>query len=272
VSRAEPDALPAWSISRAGRGPVVAVAVHHGHELRPEVAALHRLSHAEREREEDPYTGVFTRLADTRVVVHRSRFEVDLNRPPDGAVYGSPDDAWGLNLWREPPGDALVEASRAIHRAFYATLHEELSDVAARHGVFVVYDLHSYNHRRDGAEAPPAPPDENPDVNLGTGSLDRGRWGSVADAFLGALRASAPALDARENVRFRGGWLSRWVHERFPGNGCALAIELKKTFMDEWTGRPDPAAIGALARALEATVGPVTAALAALAAPAGRSA
>lgn len=239
------DPLPAWSITRADRSPVVAVAVHHGHELRPEVAALHRLSHAEREREEDPYTGVFTRLAGTRLVVHRSRFEVDLNRPPDGAVYRTTDDAWGLDLWREPPGDALVDASRAIHRAFYAALQEELAEVAARHGGFVVYDLHSYNHRRDGAEAPPAPQQENPDINLGTGSPDRATWGGVADAFLGALDASAPALDARENVRFRGGWLPRWVNGRFPGVGCALAIEPKKTFMDEWTGRPNPAAIEA---------------------------
>ena len=34
---------------------------------------------------------------------------------------------------------------------------------------------------------------------------------------------------------------------------CALAVELKKTFMDEWTGVPDDARIETLAAALEAT-------------------
>jgi hypothetical protein len=65
-------------------------------------------------------------------------------------------------------------------------------------------------------------------------------------------------LDVRENVRFRGGHFAEWVHERFPDSGCALAIEFKKTFMDEWTGEPDSERIGWLARALAATVPRVT--------------
>jgi N-formylglutamate amidohydrolase len=255
------DPPPAWSISRAGGGPLVAIAVHQGHALRPEVAANIRLGHAEREREEDPYTGVFTRVGATRVVVHRSRFEVDLNRPPVGALYLIPVVAWGLDLWRAPPDVEAVCRSRALHRDFYAALEARLSEIARRHERFVVYDLHSYNHRRGGPDAPPAPPEGNPDVNLGTGSMNRPRWGHVADAFVAAMRAADPTLDVRENVRFRGGWLPRWVHERFPDEGCALAIEFKKTFMDEWSGLPDPTRIEALADALERTVEPVTAAL-----------
>ena len=46
-------------------------------------------------------------------------------------------------------------------------------------------------------------------------------------------------MDVRENVRFRGGELSRWVNERYRDRGCALAIEFKKMFMDEWTGTVD---------------------------------
>ncbi|HUG01352.1 MAG TPA: N-formylglutamate amidohydrolase [Longimicrobiales bacterium] len=261
-------AAPAWSIQRAGAGPVVATATHQGHDLRPEVAALMALDAAERLREEDPFTAEWTLVAPTRVIAHRSRFEVDLNRPPEGAVYGAPEDAWGLNLWRAQPPDALVRRSRAIHRAFYRALEAVLREVAERHGNFVVFDIHSYNHRRDGPDAAPAPASENPEVNLGTGTLDRARWGHAADAFLASLRGAAPGLDVRENVRFRGGYLPRWVHERFPSSGCALAIEFKKTFMDEWTGRPDAARIPELRDALAATVEPVSEALAFL--PAAR--
>ncbi|MFN6987032.1 MAG: N-formylglutamate amidohydrolase, partial [Rhizobium oryzihabitans] len=32
---------------------------------------------------------------------------------------------------------------------------------------------------------------------------------------------------------------TRFIHERFAENGCAIAIEFKKFFMDEWTGKPD---------------------------------
>jgi hypothetical protein len=46
-------------------------------------------------------------------------------------------------------------------------------------------------------------------------------------------------LDVRENVKFFGGQLPRWIHETFPHSVCALAIEVKKFFMNEWTGELD---------------------------------
>jgi N-formylglutamate deformylase len=56
---------------------------------------------------------------------------------------------------------------------------------------------------------------------------------------LGQQVVGGRPLDVRENVRFEGGYLTQWVHERYEGVGCALAVELKKVFMDEWTGVPD---------------------------------
>ena len=94
-------------------------------------------------------------------------------------------------------------------------------------------------------------------MNLGTGSLDRDRWGPVADAFLAALATRTVAgrsLDIGENVRFKGGHLPRWVHETFPVTGCALAVEVKKFFMDEHTGRLDERAWQEVGEALAATV------------------
>jgi hypothetical protein len=44
------------------------------------------------------------------------------------------------------------------------------------------------------------------------------------------------------------------VHETFPETGCALAIEVKKTFMDEYTGELDETAWAAIEDALKSTV------------------
>jgi len=55
-------------------------------------------------------------------------------------------------------------------------------------------------------------------------------------------------------VRFRGGNLARWVHERYPHTGCALAIEVKKIFMDEWSGKPFLEAVEAIVGALKASI------------------
>ena len=90
-------------------------------------------------------------------------------------------------------------------------------------------------------------------VNVGTGYLDRQSLGACVSRFmdeLGREVVDGQRLDVRENVRFRGGHLSQWVSQRYPGTGCALAVEFKKVFMDEWTGEPDRAHLGELRRAL----------------------
>lgn len=247
-----------------GDGPLVAAAIHSGHALDADVKALSALTDRERLREEDPFTEEWTAVADTRIIGLRSRFEVDLNRPPDGAVYLKPEDAWGLDLWIHPPEPHLIDRSVARYEAFYDALRELLDEKVRRFGSFVVYDLHSYNHRRHGPDADPDDPELNPEVNVGTGTMDRARWGPVVDAFIETLRTAdfiGHRLDVRENVKFFGGYFPEWIHKNYPETGCALAIEFKKIFMDEWTGEPDRVAIAAIRRVLETTVEPVLAAL-----------
>jgi N-formylglutamate amidohydrolase len=234
-----------------GDGPVVAAALHAGHELRPGLLTVCALTDAERLREEDPFTAEWTECAGTRIVVHRSRFEVDANRLRASAVYRTPEDAWGLDLWCTPLSAVQVAGSLAEYDAFYAAVAELLDDRVARYGGFVLLDIHSYNHRRGGPVAPCEDPAGNPEVNLGTGSMDRARWAPVVEDFLGGL--SSEGYDVRENVKFRGGNFASWVHGRYP-TGCVLAVEFKKTWMDEWTGEPDAAAHARIASTLRRVV------------------
>jgi len=238
---------------------VLATAVHNGHEIRPDLRRLLSLDDAVRLREEDPHTGALASGFLSNVVVHRSRFEVDLNRDRRGAIYRVPDDAWGLEIWSEPLPQPLVDESHRLYDGFYAELGRILDQIIAANGGFVLYDIHSYNHRRSGPDAPPEPLSENPVVNLGTGSLPA-RWRPVAEAFteaMGAAEFDGSALDIRENIRFEGRQVAAWVHERYGAFGCALAIEIKKVFMDEWTGELYPDRFGELERALQTTVSPV---------------
>jgi N-formylglutamate amidohydrolase len=219
-----------------------------------------RISEAERLREEDPYTGPWTEVADSRVVVARSRFGVDLNRPRNTAVYIRPGDAWGLKVWKRKPPKEIVEASRGEYDAFYRQLAETFEAFSRTHGRFVVFDLHTYNHRREGPDAPPADPEENPEVNVGTGTMDRDRWAGIVDRFMADLRSfdfGGRALDVRENVKFRGGYMAKWSHENFPLNACVIAIEFKKFFMDEWTGELFLEEHARVGQALRSTVGGV---------------
>jgi hypothetical protein len=236
---------------------VVAVALHNGHALRDDLEGLTALSEETRLREEDPYTGEWAAVAPTRLVVQRSRFAFDLNRPRDTAVYRRPEDAWGLELWKGELPEESIQRSLAEYDAFYTELEAVLREKQRLYGRFVVLDLHSYNHLREGPEGPPADPETNPQSNVGTGSMDRKRWGHLVDRFIADLRAfpfPGGALDVRENVKFRGRRLAAFVHETFPDSGCALAVEFKKFFMNEWTAEKDETLFRAVGEALRSTV------------------
>lgn len=241
---------PYWFTCRRGPGPIVATAIHDGHDVGAEALDAMALGDADRLREEDPFTGQAIQGIPNHLIVHRSRFEADINRSRDSAVYKTPEQSWGLKVWTSEPGEDLCVRCLEIHDAYYAQLAAMLDDVAARHGRFVLLDVHSYNHRRDGPDGAPAEQAEAPDINIGTFSMPREQWAFLLDPLMDEMRGfdfAGRRLDVRENVAFEGrGEQTRFVHDRYPGKGCAIAIEFKKIFMDEWTGTPDAAALKAM--------------------------
>ena len=97
MPKSELDNYVPWFVER-GNGPLLAVAIHDGHDVRDNLRKYMAVEDLARLREEDPYTGIWTVVAPTRVVVSQSRFEFDLNRPREKAVYLSPEDAWGIQV------------------------------------------------------------------------------------------------------------------------------------------------------------------------------
>jgi hypothetical protein len=112
-----------------GNGPVLGLALHSGHEIRTELLPYLAIDEAARTREEDPYTDYWTLACPHQIMPRRSRFEVDLNRPPDEAVCVRPSDCWNLELWNERLSGSLIEHSLAEHAAFYRMLHDVLSEL-----------------------------------------------------------------------------------------------------------------------------------------------
>jgi hypothetical protein len=235
------DETPLWR-SKTGDEPLVATAVHDGNGLRDEVRDLMKLSDDERLREEDPHTGIWATVAETHIVATRSRFECDLNRPREKAIYVEPEDAWGLDIWKERPDEELIARSLEVYDAFYAELDCIYREKTEQFGTFLVLDLHSYNHQRGGPGAGYDDPLGHPDINIGTGSMDRARWAPIVDAFVDGLRSfdfGGGQLDIRENIKFQGGHHPRWGHAHYPESVCVIAVEFKKFFMDEWSGDLD---------------------------------
>ena len=161
------------SIKLDGDTPLVAAAIHNGHSVSENIRELLAVSESDRFREEDPYTGIWTSMASNRIIAFHSRFEFDLNRPYENAIYLSPSDAWGIKVWKRTPSSKVVTESLNRYKEIYQRIHEGLTNMVKKFGTVVVYDLHSYNHRRSGPDQPPEDERFNPEINVGTGTMDR---------------------------------------------------------------------------------------------------
>jgi len=237
---------------------LIATAIHHGHLIRDELKSLLAIDDAARLREEDPFTGEWTAIAENRIIVDTSRFEVDLNRVREEAVYLEPRDAWGLTVWQTRPDPELIDRSLAEYDSFYTHLHKTFTELKNIYGKFIVYDFHAYNHRHNGPDCDPADQETNPEVNVGTATMkNRAQWAPVIDRFIKDLSEYdyfGRHLDVRENVKFVGRQLAQWTHDTFPESACVLSVEFKKFFMDEWSGRPNTQQLVAITDALRFTV------------------
>jgi len=218
--------------------PLICTAIHNGHAMSEAFKQNLGISEADCLREEDPYTDYFAMISTNRIIATTSRFEVDLNRSPDTAVYQEPDDCWGLPVRKQVLSETDLHAAMDAYNDFYAATKMVIEETIRRFDVAYILDLHSYNHQRMGVGKPFDDPTWNPEVIIGTNNMPS-VWQSTADAFQQKILAfdfGGRQLDCRQNVKFTGGYFSRWVHHHFGEKACCLAIEFKKIFMDEWTG------------------------------------
>jgi hypothetical protein len=206
--------------------PYVCGAVHNGNQFRRDLwdNCLHTAY--DRWFEEDPCTKEFIKTHPIVIAGCDSRFEYDLNRTPENAIY---EDAWGKKLWKEPLAPKEIEKSLAKHAAFYSVVHSLLTKLEEKLGAVVVYDMHSYNWRRWDREVPV--------VNLGAANVDNNRFGNFVETW----RKSLSELElphgiestAKINDTFYGnGYFLKFITQSFR-NTLVLATEFKKIYCNE---------------------------------------
>lgn len=246
-----------------GTSPIVSTAIHDGNSIREELKELFNLTEEERLREEDPFTGRWLNVSDNKITVHHSRFEADVNRPREKAIYKLPADAWGLKVWKNGLTEHEIEASLKVYDDFFSEAKNYFDHLFTQHEKIIVFDIHSYNFRREGAHVE-ANPDENPEINLGTQNMDRELWHPVVESLkehFNTFDYDGRTLDARENVKFKGGYFGKWLNAQYGNNICPISIEFKKFFMDEHTGQGYEKDIHLIDRMLKSSKQPVMRAL-----------
>ncbi|MFP2994854.1 N-formylglutamate amidohydrolase [Spongiivirga sp. MCCC 1A20706] len=201
-------------------------AVHDGHQFRSSLwnNCLHTTY--ERWYEEDPCTKQMVQSHPIVIAGLDSRFEYDLNRAPESAIY---TDAWGKQLWKNPLSDEEKNLSLQKHYNFYKVVQALVETIENKYGLALVYDMHSYNWKRWDREVPT--------WNLGTANIDNGRFGKTTQDWsgtLGEMRLPNGIKSSSDiNNTFQGnGYFLKYITQNFD-NTLVLATEIAKVYCDE---------------------------------------
>jgi len=223
--------------------PYLGLAIHAGHNLRDSLRPLCALSDYERWYEEDPYTEEFIKALPITIFGRDSRYEYDLNRPPELAIY---EVAWGKDVWNQPLPKEELETSLTKHRQFYDVVHALVARLESRYGACVVFDMHSYNTKRWARPVPL--------FNLGTENVDQKRFGRYINHFKNELsKIRLPNIENTTAINdvFQGnGYLLKHLTEAFD-HTLVLATEIKKAYVNEETQESYPKVIAGLQDSLK---------------------
>ncbi len=218
--------------------PVIGTAVHAHHRIREGLQPKLAMTPAQRYHEEDPETERFLGHLLHTVTPNQSRYEFDINRPPDTTVYATPDLAWGQQVWAEPLSQFEREFTLEKWYEFHTFMDCAVEDAIERFGYAVVFDFHSYNYQRQGYADWRA--DDRPVINLGTRHLNLDERGTrIKDWFFERIRGHTllgESMLVQENGVFYGGYLNRRLSHLYGPRVITLSVEYKKVYMDERTG------------------------------------
>ncbi len=219
--------------------PYVCAAIHNGTNFNRNLWKKCLHSQYDRWYEEDPGTGDMISLLPITLIAHDSRFEYDLNRAPQDAIYQT---AWGRNLWKEPLTAVEKDTALIKHDNFYRVVLQLLVKLEEMFESTVFYDLHSYNYKRWDRPVPV--------FNIGTSNVDQikykigiEQWCSILDRIELPIEET---VSCKINDVFQGnGYFLKYVTTNSK-NTLVLATEVSKIYCDEENGFLYPEVVHAL--------------------------
>jgi N-formylglutamate deformylase len=223
---------------RAGRAPLLVSMPHTGTLVPEEI--LRRMTRAAKALPDTDWHlerlyDFLDALGASVLVATRSRYVIDLNRPPDGASLYPGQDTTGLvpleTFHKEPvwlpgqePGEAeIAERRERYWKPYHAALERELQRIKARHGVALLWDAHSIF-----SVVPRFFSGRLPDLNLGTAD-GKSCGAGIGESLLERIEGYGAVL----NGRFKGGYITRRYGD--PQNAVhAVQLELSEAcYMEE---------------------------------------
>ena len=213
--------------------PYICTAIHNGSNIRAELYNKIALDDYERWYEEDPHTADFIASMPITLVGNDSRYEYELNRKEP--VYS---EAWGKQVWKKPLSKKELKVSAQKHENYYKVTHALIEKLEDLYGASLVYDIHSYNHKRWDRNVPV--------FNIGVEKIDTKKYAKYINHWkeeLQQIELKGIAVKAELNDVFFGrGYNLEYITKNF-NNTLVLATEISKIYCDEKTGEIYPQVI-----------------------------
>ena len=213
--------------------PYICTAIHNGSNIRSELSNKIALDDYERWYEEDPHTADFIASMPITLVGNDSRYEYELNRKEP--VY---DEAWGKQVWKRPLSKRELKISAQKHENYYKVTHALVEKLEDMFGASLVYDVHSYNHKRWDRDVPV--------FNIGVEKIDNEKYAKYINNWkeeLEQIELKDIIVKAELNDVFYGrGYNVEYITNNF-NNTLVLATEISKIYCDEKTGEIYPQVI-----------------------------
>jgi uncharacterized protein (TIGR02421 family) len=210
--------------------PYVCTAIHDGSNIRTELLSKIALDEYERWYEEDPHTADFIASMPITLVAHDSRYEYELNRKHP--VY---DEAWGKKVWKKPLSKKELRISTQKHKNYYKVTHTLIEKLESDFGASLVYDVHSYNHKRWDRKVPV--------FNIGAEKIDNKKYAKYIENWKSELEnIELKGVDVKAEINdvfFGRGYNLEYITKNFK-NTLVLATEISKVYCDEETGEIYP--------------------------------
>lgn len=210
--------------------PYVCTAIHDGSNIRTELLSKIALDEYERWYEEDPHTADFIASMPITLVAHDSRYEYELNRKHP--VY---EEAWGKKVWKKPLSKKELRISTQKHKNYYKVTHTLIEKLESDFGASLVYDVHSYNHKRWDRKVPV--------FNIGAEKIDNKKYAKYIENWKSELEnIELKGVDVKAEINdvfFGRGYNLEYITKNFK-NTLVLATEISKVYCDEETGEIYP--------------------------------
>lgn len=214
-----------------GRVPVLISMPHNGQQIPPDIAAtMHpfALTVPDTDWYLDRLYSFARDLGCSLINPRYSRYVIDLNRAPDGAVLYAganntelcPTSAFDLRaLYRDGKTPEVAEVQRRVPlywQPYHDALHSELQRLKAEHGYAILFEAHSIK-----SQVPRFFEGRLPDINFGTAD-GASCSAALSNAF---MDVNTERYSKVLNGRFKGGYITR--HYGKPSDNIhALQLEL----------------------------------------------